>query len=87
MKNEPQPTNWPDSVFAQFHGSHMGLYSMRLLRDRRWSYIYHTNDIDELYDHDNDPHQLKNLATEADAANVEVLASLGLRGSLALPWR
>lgn len=69
MKNEPQPTHWPDSVFAQFHGSHMGLYSMRLLRDRRWSYIYHTNDIDELYDHENDPYQLKNLATEADAAN------------------
>jgi hypothetical protein len=47
---------------AEFHGSHMGLYIIRLLRDQRYSYIYHPNDIDEFYDHENDPHQLCNLA-------------------------
>jgi arylsulfatase A-like enzyme len=48
----------------------MGLYSMRLLRDDRYSYVYHTNDIDELYDHTTDPHQLANLAAEPAAAQT-----------------
>lgn len=58
------PADWPDSAFCEFHGSHMGLYSMRLLTTERWAYIYHTNDIDELYDRRNDPWQLENLAND-----------------------
>ncbi|MEO1017761.1 MAG: sulfatase-like hydrolase/transferase [Pseudomonadota bacterium] len=56
------PENWPKDAYCQFHGSHMGLYSMRLLSNDDYAYIYHTNDIDELYDRRNDPHQLHNLA-------------------------
>ncbi len=52
----------PREAFCEFHGSHMGLYSMRLLTDDDFAYIYHTNDIDEFYDRRNDPHQLTNLA-------------------------
>ncbi|MEO1102801.1 MAG: sulfatase-like hydrolase/transferase, partial [Pseudomonadota bacterium] len=42
--------DWPSSAFCEFHGSHMGLYSMRLLTTPDWAYVYHTNDIDEFYD-------------------------------------
>lgn len=67
----PSPTpGWPEEAFCEFHGSHMGLYSIRLLRNRRYSYIYHTNDIDEPYDHATDPHQLRNLAEEPSARSV-----------------
>jgi arylsulfatase A-like enzyme len=69
LKGEPAD-DWPLEAFCEFHGSHMGLYSMRLLRDDRYSYVYHTNDIDELYDHESDPHQLKNLAGEPAAGEV-----------------
>ena len=48
----------------------MGLYSMRLLTTERWSYIYHTNDIDELYDRINDPAQLTNLASDEQYADI-----------------
>lgn len=66
-----RPIGWRDSAFCEFHGSHMGLYSMRLLADRRFSYVYHTNDIDELYDHATDPHELVNLAEDpGDAASA-----------------
>lgn len=64
------PTDWPQEAYCQFHGSHMGLYSIRLLRNSRYSYIYHPNDIDELYDHDLDPYQMKNLATDQAAQNI-----------------
>jgi choline-sulfatase len=33
-----------------------------MLQTDRWKYVFHTNDIDELYDHENDPHELTNLA-------------------------
>ena len=64
-------TVWPrDSAFAEFHGSHMGLYSLRLLRTPRHSYVYNPNDIDELYDNESDPAQLNNLANDPAARPI-----------------
>jgi arylsulfatase A-like enzyme len=64
------PEGWPEEAFCEFHGSHMGLYSVRLLRTSRHAYVYHTNDIDELYDHEVDPHQLVNLAERPEAREI-----------------
>ena len=61
---------WLQEAYCEFHGSHMGLYSLRLLADERYSYVYHTNDIDELYDHATDPGELRNLAETPEAAAV-----------------
>lgn len=77
LKGEVLPADWPESAYCEFHGSHMGLYSMRLLTTEDWTFIYHTNDIDELYDRRNDPTQLRNLV--ADPARKEVLDSLKRR--------
>jgi arylsulfatase A-like enzyme len=54
----------PREAFCEFHGSHMGLYSMRMLQTDRYKYVYHTNDIDELYAHASDPFELKNVAQD-----------------------
>ena len=62
LKGEPPAEDWPREAYCQFHGSHMGLYSMRRLTTPDYSYVYHTNDIDELYDRNADPFQLNNLA-------------------------
>ena len=64
------PPDWPDSAYCEFHGSHMGLYSMRLLTTDHWAYVYHTNDIDELYDRQKDPWQLVNLAEKPEYADT-----------------
>ncbi|MGI9523682.1 MAG: sulfatase-like hydrolase/transferase [Hyphomicrobiaceae bacterium] len=63
-----EPADWPQSAYCEFHGSHMGLYSMRLLTTEQFAYIYHTNDIDELYDRSIDPWQLNNVAEDPDYA-------------------
>ena len=48
-------------AFCEFHGCHMGLYTMRMLQTDRYKYIFHTNDIDELYDHEVDPYELPTM--------------------------
>lgn len=48
----------------------MGLYSMRLLTTEKFAYVYHTNDIDELYDRSADPWQLTNVACDPNYASI-----------------
>jgi arylsulfatase A-like enzyme len=64
-------------AFCEFHGCHMGMYTMRMLQTDRFKYVFHTNDIDELYDHDHDRHELHNVA--ADPAYADNLHELKLR--------
>ena len=39
-------------------------------RDARWRYIRYADGSEELYDHDNDPHEWTNLASQPDTAEV-----------------
>jgi len=50
-------------IFATYHGNQFGLYSQRMVRDRRWKYIWNATAEDELYDHEGDPGELTNLAS------------------------
>lgn len=56
-----QPDDWPDSLFAEYHGDEFGLYSQRMVRTDRYKFVYNTPDIDELYDLETDPAELHNL--------------------------
>ena len=64
----------PRETFCQFHGCHMGLYTLRMLQTDRYKYVFNANDIDELYDHDHDPAELHNLAE--DPGHVAVLKDM-----------
>ena len=46
------------------------LYQNHAVRTERWRYIRYANGDEELYDHDADPHELKNLASDPKYANV-----------------
>jgi arylsulfatase A-like enzyme len=59
-----------DAVFGEYHGDEMGLYSQRMVRTRRFKYVFNAPDIDELYDHDADPHELQNLVDHPDYRDV-----------------
>lgn len=57
-----------EDVFSQYQGTHQGLYSQRMLRDRRWKYVYNPVCFDELYDLDTDHSELNNLIDDPDQA-------------------
>jgi arylsulfatase A-like enzyme len=52
----------PD-IFCTYHGNQFGLYSQRMVRDRRWKYVWNATAEDELYDLQEDPGEIHNLAT------------------------
>ncbi|MCY4484267.1 MAG: DUF4976 domain-containing protein [Spirochaetaceae bacterium] len=56
------PPDWPDDVFAEFHGYESTLYSARMIRTADWKYVYNPATEDELYDLRSDPGELHNLA-------------------------
>ena len=57
-----QQDNGRQDIFSMYHGNQFGLYSQRMVRDRRWKYIWNATAEDELYDLETDPGELYNLA-------------------------
>lgn len=60
---------WPrEDIFATYHGNQFGLFSQRMVRDRRWKYVWNATAEDELYDLAADPGELRNRARDAACA-------------------
>ena len=56
------PEDWPDDVYAEYHGYESALCTQRMVRTGSWKYIYNPCFEDELYDVISDPGELQNLA-------------------------
>jgi arylsulfatase A-like enzyme len=56
--------NGRQDIFSTYHGNQFGLCSQRMVRDRRWKYIWNATAEDELYDLATDPAELVNRATD-----------------------
>ena len=64
------PPDWPDSVFAEYHGDEFGLYSQRMVRTADYKYVFNSPDENELYDLSRDPHELLNLREHPEYDSV-----------------
>jgi choline-sulfatase len=56
--------NWLSEAFAECHGQRFN-YTQRVLWRDDYKYVFNGFDNDELYDLANDPHELKNLASDS----------------------
>jgi len=54
-------------IFAMYCGNQFGGYTQRMVRDRRWKYVWNATDTDELYDLEQDPGELRNRVRDADS--------------------
>ncbi len=70
------PDDWRTAAFATYNGQQFGLYNQRMIRTRRWKYIWNLTDVDELYDLAADPYERINSI--AEPGHAEVLQTLRL---------
>lgn len=65
LKEQSHPTPRKYAL-STYNGQQFGLFTQRMLRNHKWKYIWNLTDVDELYDMQNDPHELHNLVAEPD---------------------
>jgi len=58
------PVHWPDSVYAEHHGEVWGYSSQRMVKTDQWKYVMNAHDLDELYNLQQDPWEMKNVINE-----------------------
>jgi len=65
------PEDWPSDAYAEFNGMQWGLYSQRMLVTDRHKLIFNATDTDELYDLQEDPHELRNVLDAPGYADAQ----------------
>lgn len=65
-----RPSDWRDSICFQCDGVEL-YYTQRVITTDKWKYAYNGFDFDELYDLENDPHEMTNLSEKAEYAEMK----------------
>jgi len=62
LLREETPPDWPQEAFVEINGYESTLATMRMIRTKKWKYVYNPMSTDELYDMESDPAEMYNLA-------------------------
>ncbi|MBN1673151.1 MAG: sulfatase-like hydrolase/transferase [Kiritimatiellae bacterium] len=85
LRDESTPSDWPDAWYSQTKGNEV-YYTQRIVQTRKWKYVANWFDFDELYDLENDPHEMTNLAVPtSDALAQSNRGEQGTTGAFT-PW-
>jgi arylsulfatase A-like enzyme len=63
----PAARSWPDQIMCAYYGGEF-LYTQRIGITQRFKYVFNGFDIDEMYDLDRDPEEMRNVVEDADYA-------------------
>ena len=77
-ESSERPANWPQIAFGVYDLYNGMSFAVRAICDERFKYVWNPQDVDELYDLEQDPNELSNLAGSPEAATVQA----GLRRQL-----
>lgn len=69
MKGE-ENCSWVNEVLAESSGIGPSLHSSRMLRIGKYKYIFNCGSIDELYNLEEDPDEMRNLSAEESSASL-----------------
>lgn len=61
----PDQSDWRDEILGAYYGGEF-LYTQRMLINRRYKYVFNGFDIDEFYDLEHDPQEMRNVAYAAE---------------------
>lgn len=92
LLKEGNPENWRKYAFSNYKGQQFGLSVQRMIRNKRWKYIWNLTDTNELYDLKNDPSKMKNLIADIDYSSQlktlrkDLYDDLPIRKDPALNW-
>ncbi|CAH1217042.1 Choline-sulfatase [Paenibacillus allorhizoplanae] len=67
---EPEPGTWRKALFTQCNGVEV-YYMQRIVRTERYKLVYNPTDVDELYDLQEDPYELCNLADVPEMEKIK----------------
>ena len=65
-----EPVVGAEGITSAYNGQQFGLYTQRMYRDKRYKLVWNLTDIDEFYDLDSDPYELKNLIRKPECAGL-----------------
>ncbi len=57
-------------VVSTYNGQQFGLFTQRMIRTRRWKYVWNPTDVDELYDLEQDPGEIHNHVADKNCSDV-----------------
>lgn len=64
------PDDWRDAHYAQVNAVEL-YYSQRAVQTKQYKYVYNGFDMDELYDLENDPHEIVNRVNDPTLTDVK----------------
>lgn len=65
LLENPRAATWPDQILCAYYGGEF-LYTQRIAITNHFKYVFNSFDIDECYDLENDPEEMRNLIASGE---------------------